>query len=49
MGSILSKFLYYIEKYCRCCIISEQTKNRQLFNIYAQQLPNGREIEIVRI
>ena len=48
MPNILYKFLYYIQKYC-CCITSEQTRNRQLYNIYAQQLPNQRQVEIVTI
>ena len=49
MPSILYKFLYYIQKCCSCCITSEQTRNRQLYNIYAQQLPNQRQVEIVTI
>lgn len=49
MGCVLSKFLNWHKCSSCCCQKDEQTKTRQLFKIYSKQLPNRKEVQIVRI
>jgi len=49
MSQTFIKFLLFVQKFCCCCIENEQTRTRELYNIYASQLSNGKEVEMVRI